>query len=310
MIALMFMGVNDICYAAQVSGENEEIRFYPSYMTITCTTESISLNGVLIASVMPAKAEIYRAKIKSNGKNGKFKKIGSCKKFINEYSDEPDRWTFVYKDHTVKLGTAYAYKYKAYCKTKEEPYQYKMCSSKIKKGMAAKAVGQYTCKVVKNTNTKLVVKLTGKSRKNGLLKSYRFSEYDSYNYAELRYKNEGGNENYRDLTLLKYSYDGKKWYKKGDFSIKGKLSIYLHFKNRLSWPGAPTNIKVANYQYVQMFFYPVKYNFYISARCYAPQIRFNLSSGAATVKDFISQENYDKFLVWDGDIFTRLDVSD
>ena len=174
--------------------------------------------------------------------------------------------------------------------------------------MAAKTVGAYTCTIVNNTAKKLVVKLTGKSKKNGLLKA----QYPPQTYgrveADLRYKNDGENEIAPHLKFMKYSYNGKKWYTKGKFAIKGKQSVYLYFKECIhEWQPAH-NIKVSGYQYAQMFFYSVRYSLQGKLyNCYeSPQIRFNLSSGTAAVGDFTSlNEQGQKAFVWDGDIFAR-----
>ena len=302
--------------AAQVSGEYDEPLLYSCSLWVTCSTESMMLEGKFYGKVNPAKAEIYRAEVKSNGKNGKFKKIGSCKKFmkqefIYEYTYEPNikviSWVFNYKDNTVKTGKSYAYKYKAYCKTEGGMYQYQTPYSNVSRGMAAKTVGEYTCTIVKNTAKKLVVKLTGKSKKNGLLET----PYSPLQICglELRYKNDGENEIHRSLNFIKYSYNGKKWYYTGKFAIQRKQSVYLYFEEH-SVVGQPTNgIKFSGYQYAQMFFYNVSYNLQCQSRFYdkyaGQQIRFNLSSGTAAVSDFISHMYGQVAFVWDGDIFTR-----
>lgn len=301
-IALILMGMKEKPCAAQASGEDGYFSFYVT--SATCSTKRILLKSSLKASAsfMPTEAEIYRAKIELNGKKGKFRRIGSCKYFVHYLG----YWDFAYEDDTVKSGIAYAYKFKAYCKTKEKPYQYKECTSKIIKRMAAETVGQYTCKIVKSTAKKLIVKLKGKCRENGLLESYH-AFYDHYYYnAVLRYKNTDEDEKVKDLSLVKYSYDGKRWHKKEDFSIKGKQSVYLYFENRPTSFSEPTGIKITNYQYVQMFFWPVKYNYYIDVIDDAiPHLRFNLSSGTAAVRNFISKKNNEQVLMWDGDIFSE-----
>ena len=302
--------------AAQVSGEYDEPLLYSCSLWVTCSTESMMLEGKFYGKVNPAKAEIYRAEVKSNGKNGKFKKIGSCKKFmkqefIYEYTYEPNikviSWVFNYKDNTVKTGKSYAYKYKAYCKTEGGKDQYQTPYSGIKRGMAANTVGKYTCTIVKSTAKDLVVKLTGKSKKNGLLEAQYSPGIDSNRYgAELRYKNDGENEICRHLDLVGYSYNGKIWHY-GRFSIQGKQSVYLHFKEHCALNRPANGIKFSNYQHAQMFYYAVKYNrqYRLYDRCDSPQIRFNLSSGTAAVSNFTSYKNGQVAFVWEGDIFTR-----
>lgn len=330
IIMLLFMGVKgtyhgfcintpmQLCCAAgsgsdvsQISEDHNEMFNGCGIAEIICSTGSIKFDTWVYATMKPSGADIYRAKIKSNGKNGKFKKIGNCNNFMpaEHYgADNYKRWTLNYEDSTVNTGNAYAYKCRVYCyyKTEEETYQYQEVYSKKGKGIAARTVGKYTCKVVKNTAKKLIVKLTGKSKHNGPLKPYI-----GYHNAQLRYKNEGEDEIRRDMMLIKYSYDGKKWYKyetyKESFEIKGKQSIYLYFIQYINYSDRfhpVPNIKFSNYQYVQMFFWPVNYNLQHMDR--SPQIRFNLTFGTAAVNDFISyRAPFQAAFVWDGDIFER-----
>lgn len=60
--------------AAKVSGEYDEPLLYSCDLWVTCNTESMMLKGEFYGKVQPTKAEIYRAEVKSNGKNGKLKK--------------------------------------------------------------------------------------------------------------------------------------------------------------------------------------------------------------------------------------------
>ena len=294
--------------AAKASREYDEVILYACSLRVTCSTESMRLEGEFDAKTKPAGAEIYRAKVKSNGKNGKFKKIGSCKDFIKqEYSYDPNVWAFHYEDNTVKTGKAYAYKYKVYCETEGETYQYQECYSYVIRGMAAKTVGKYTCTVVKNTAKKLVVKLTGKSKKNGLLESLHSPLRICG--MELKYKNDGENEIHRYLNFVKFSYDGKKWDYTGKFAIQGKQSVYLYFEEYLGGNPPTNGIKFSGYQYAQMFFFNVSYNLQCGTRFYdkyeGQQIRFNLSSGTAAASNFKSHKYGQLAFVWDEDIFTR-----
>lgn len=166
-------------------------------------------------------------------------------------------------------------------------------------------MGKYTCKVIKSTAKKLIVKLTGKSKNNGPLESYHPIK-SGYHNIELRYKNEGEDEIHRTLQCIKYSYDGDNWHK-GTFTIKGKESVYLYFIEYInkSIPGETIhNIKISDYQYAQMFFWTIRYNLLRDVRY--PQIRFNLSSGTAAVSDFISYGgHYQEAFMWDDEIFER-----
>lgn len=298
--------------AAPISDKDAKIIIYSCYLNITCSTKNMMLTGYFNATTEPTGAEIYRAKIKPNGKNGKFKKIGKCKDFRNDTRyDETDFWVFHYTDHAVKAGNKYAYKYKVYCGAKGKTNQYRECYSIIKQGVAAKTTGKYTCTIIKNTAKKLVVKLTGKSKKNGLLESY----YPIPNYrgddVELRCKNDGEDEIKREWKLIKYSYNGKKW-DTGTFAIKGKQSLYLYFEYTPSIYAEPgeNNINLSNYQHVQMFVYYARYNLQPStpglSKYECQQIRLNLSSGTAAAGNFISHNEQGQLaFVWDGDIFAR-----
>ena len=112
---------------------------------------------------------------------------------------------------------------------------------------------------------------------------------------------------------MKYSYNGKKWYtypkgsfEANSFAIKGKQSVYLHFKEYIRFGQTASNIKVSNYQYVQMCCWPVEYNLQFQGSLLPPQIRFNLSSGTAAVGDFTATNGHGQVaFVWDGDIFPR-----
>ena len=334
LIVLMLMEMKGACYAsgvnpqklcyvvssrnfahtAQASEEENKIPIHTGRMEIICSTKSLLLKCYFYAHVEPTGAQIYRAKVKANGKNGKFKKIGNCKDFTLE--DGPyytNDCTFIYEDTTVKTGTAYAYKYKVYYGEKGKTPKYTECYSKTETGVAAKRTGEYTCKVIKSTSKKLIVKLTGKSKNNGPLTPYYGITDDRPHDGDLRYKNDGGNQIERELELIKFSYDGKKWYTKGKFAIKGKQSVYLYFEewiwHTVGWKA--NNIKITDYQYVQMIFPHVRYNMQgkmdSGNEIYnCPQILCNLSSGTAAADDF-RIENYDEDepdqYKWDEGIF-------
>lgn len=316
LVVLMLLEMKGACYAsggnpqslcydvsrrnfdhtAQALEEDDEIILYHlGLMELICSTKSILLKCDFRANVELTGAKIYRAKVKANGKNGKFKEIGNCEDFIISDNEYPyGRYTFTYEDTTVKTGNAYAYKCKAYYGEKGKTPEYVESYSKTERGVAAKTVGEYTCKVIKSTAKKLIVKLTGKSKNNGpLTPYYKITEQRPHD-VDLRYKSDGGEEFERELELIKFSYDGKKWYSKGKFTIKGKESVYLYFEEwiirTLGWKA--NNIKITHYQYAQMVFGHVKYNLQGimdgGNEIYdCPQILFNLSSGKASVDDFI-----------------------
>lgn len=310
----LYYDMNDrsFAYAVQASEEDDNKIYLRTRRTeLICSTKSILLKGHFYANVQPTGIQIYRAKVKANGKNGKFKEIGNCKDFSLKDVSDPEDYTFTYEDTTVKTGNAYAYKYKVYYGEKGGTPEYVERYSDTETGVAAKTVGEYTCKVVKSTAKKLIVKLTGKSKNNGPLSPYYgvtiyYKPVDVY----LRYKNDGEEQFERDLELMKFSYDGKKWYNKGRFTIKGKQSVYLHFKEMINkWDAH--NIKITDYQYVQMLYVRMRYNLQgimdSGDEIYdCPQLLCNLSSGKATVDDFVifnfDRDEPDEYR-WDGGIF-------
>ena len=299
-VIIALAGMNSTCLTAQASIEYYDDQLHSSnIVNLACTPKSITVYGEMWADVQPTGAEIYRAKLKTNGKRGEFKQIGVCDKIEQaEYSE--GSWIFTYKDTTVNTGQSYVYMCRGFIQI-ENASKFQKENFRTRKGVAANKAGKYKCKVVKNTAKKLVVKITGKSKNNGPLEcEIGISTFN--NSIGLVFKNKGKRTGiYDDVKSEAFSYNGKKWYKGKAFKIKGKESVYLRF-NR-----SGNDIDMSDYQYVQMIVEYTRYNLCpMKDRLdEMPQLRLNLTSGEALTGNFINVDNYKWTTEWDGNIFDK-----
>ena len=290
------MGIYNTNSAAEVSEKYDTKLGATKLLSVECSPSKITLIGYVSAdvNVKPTGVEIYRAKLKANGTRENFITIGTCKKLEKDANIETG-WHYTYIDNTVKTGQAYVYRCRAY---REDGTVRKFSESQgeTREAIAAKEAGSYKCKVIKNTSKKLVIKITGKSKNNGLLE-YNDKQAQFFRHTVV-FKNKGKEGGmYNDLKLAACSYNGKKWYKKPKFAIKGKESIYLRF-NR-----SGHDIKVSGYKYVQMMLQYMRYNLHPWSESEMPQMRVNLTTGEAVTGRFIKQVNSEWVTEWDGDIF-------
>ena len=284
--------------AEKASVQYDDKIHYSEIEDITCTPSNITI-AVSIwmwdKDMEVTGAEIYRAKIKANGKRGDFKKIGVCRELKQNQYDKY-RWDFTYSDSTVKAGQAYVYKCRGFRQVGNVKKLQKE-DIRTRKGVAAKSAGKYKCKVVKNTEKKLIVKITGKNKNNGTLERI---ESGGFKGVYLVFKNKGKEGGaYGDVKLEAFSYNGKKWHKGRLFHIKGKESVYLRFSR------SGHDIDMSKYKYVQMMLEYMQYN--LSTKKdrpnEMPQLRLNLTSGETLTGQFIKWVDNKWVTEWDGRIF-------
>lgn len=301
VVIITFAGIKSTCFTAQASVEYDARLHSSNIANLVCSPKSITVKGEIWADVRPTGAEVYRAKIKTNGKRGDFGQIGVCNKIEqDEYSE--GKWIFTYKDNAVNTGQSYVYMCKGFIEGENASKRQKE-NFWTRKGVAAKKAGKYKCEVVKNTVKKLVVKITGKSKNNGPIEcDIGVSTYN--NSVALVFKNKGKEGGlYTDVKSEAFSYNGKKWHKGKTFKIKGKESVYLRF-NR-----SGHSIDISDYQYVQMMVEYIRYNL-CPRKEYPdqmPQLRLNLTFGEALTGNFINVDNYKWTTEWDGNMFDKLD---
>ena len=295
---------NQLQYKIPVTKDTDVI--YSYLERINCSPDSITVCGEVRnhskgqldttgADIFPAGVEIYRAEVENDGESGTFQRIGVCKDFEYDGSRSSyDEWRFVYTDSEVTAGQSYEYQVRPFMETENSrKFQKKQCVSYARRGIAANAVGEYTCEVVENTSDTLIIKITGKDKNNGPLACCIFDEIRD---THIVYKNEGETQISKLISIEAYSYDGKKWLR-GNDSIKGTEALYLSF-NR---PYKESFEDYSNYQYVQIMVIRMNYN---TSVC---QLRLNLATGEAVAGDFTIGDNNEgeegEWLVWDGDVF-------
>lgn len=278
-IMLVCMGTKNICLAAKSSVKYDDAIEASKVNHVVCTPKSITVSGYLSMQkqALPTGAEIYRTRIKTDGTKGSFKKIGICEKFTQGKWDKT-KWKFTYKDSAVKTGQAYIYKFRGYRKSRKMMgFQKKNFAAR--EAVAAKKTGKYTCKVIENSPTSLVLKVKGVNKNNGPLEGY---VDDAHSHSVfLVCKNKEQQEILKSIAPEAYSYDGKEWHNAQSFTVKGGQCIYLRFSGE--------DIEVANYRSVQMIMGYMRYNLcpWNSSDAAMPQVRFNLVSRKASTGNFI-----------------------
>lgn len=293
---ITILGTNNTCFAAKPSVKYDDRMKASGIRSVACSPKSITLDAYVWADKKPTGVEIYRAKIKKNGKRGSFEKIGACKKLKQDIVSE-GKWRFIYKDTTVKIRQAYVYKCRAFLKTgNTKKYQEKNFTTR--KGVAAETVGEYACNVIECTSNQLIIKITGKNKNNGPLECYVDDKH--VKDTHLVYKNDGDAEVQKYLTAEAYSYDGREWHSEPRFCIKGKESIYLRFSGE--------DLAISDYQHVQMIMEYMVYNMCAWDVRTMPQMRFNLTSGEAFVDNFIlwDVEKQEWITNWEDEVFSLM----
>lgn len=165
-------------------------------------------------------------------------------------------------------------------------------------------MGKYECKLLISNHEKIIFRLTG-TKNNGPLKSHYYDSDNGvgygYAYAYLIYKNKGGKEIRRMVHLTQFSHDGKVWFRGSKIEIRGEESIYLGVEDSPYHDSdgdgnKKENIDISKYQYAQLLFEPVQYNFK------GTMLRLNLTTGQAMTGYFTKQKNGKWRILWDGDI--------
>ena len=163
---VLCLGLEAIDASAEGSVQYDDTNtfFFRSWIRDTVgSPKSITVRATVKArKVQPAGAEIYRAALTADGSQGKYRKVGVCK---NLKLARHGNWRFSYRDNTVKAGQRYIYKCKGFVYDGAvKTVQKNNCLTGT--GVAEKSPeGNYTCKVIKNTKKKLVVKMAGISKK-------------------------------------------------------------------------------------------------------------------------------------------------
>lgn len=206
--------------------------FFDDYFFAECkiSPTSIRLVGYCDAGIAPDGFKIYRS-----SKGGSYKLIKTIKNKKRTYS-------FKYTDKSVKGGTKYKYKIRAFRtinkKTVYGPYSQVVTKSAVH--MCGKYTAEFICpdKDADGMATSLIVKLTPKDAYNGdismgntgatLLFGKNGLSYDQYgSYDETDPDIQGVY-----LPCTAYSYDGLAWTKFPGTTVvlSGKKTVYLKFE--------------------------------------------------------------------------------